>query len=329
MLSSAGRILLMSAATGVALLAFGCHRSPGPSGAEPGASRPGPAIPAATALNLSSEQRRALKIEPVGTFSFVGESETVGSVSFDEDPAVIQAESGLISAAANLEMNRKELLRVQSLGEVNGIAAKELEAAVAARQTAAAALKSARDALRALGKTDAEVDRIVATGQFDAPATDAHITWVVANVPETDSPRVRTGQRVAVRVPAYSDREYLGRVARVYATIDPNTHRLTLRARVADPKGDLRPGMLATVAIRTVEPVESLAVPTSAVVREADGSMITWVTTDQKHFTERSVKLGLQSEGRYQVLSGLKANELAVTEGGVFLSNLLEAPPSD
>ena len=329
MLNPVVRILLIGPAIGLALLASGCRQSAGSSGAGPATSGPGPATPATKALDLSPEQRSALKIEPVGTFSFVLESEAVGAVSFDEDPAVTQAESTLISAAANLEMSRKELLRVQSLGEANGIAPKELEGAIAARQTAAAALKAARDALRALGKTDAQVDRVVATGQFDSPGPDAHVTWVVANVSETDSPRVHNGQRVSVRVSAYSDRQYIGRVARVYSTIDPNTHRLTVRARVEDPQGDLRPGMLATIVIRTADPVESLAVPTTAVVREGDGSMITWVTTDRRHFTERSLTLGLEREGRYQVLSGLKASELAVTEGGVFLSNLLEAPPSD
>ncbi len=329
MLNPAARMLLISASIGVAVLAFGCRRSPGPSNADAGSSGPDPAAALAKALDLSAEQRNALKIEPVSTFFFVVESETVGTVSFDEDPAVIQAESTLISAAANLEMNRKELLRAQSLGEANGIAPKELEGAVAARQTAAAAFKAARDALRALGKADDQIDRMVATGQFDSPGTAAHSTWVVANVAETDSPRVRVGQRIWVKVPAYPDRQYLGRLSRVYSTIDPNTHRLTVRARVEDPKGDLRPGMLATIVVRTADPVESLAVPTTAVVREGDGSLITWVTTDQRHFTERALTLGLQHEGRYQVLSGLKANELAVTEGGVFLSNLLEAPPSD
>jgi membrane fusion protein, heavy metal efflux system len=329
MLNPAGRILLISVAIGLALLAFGCRRSAGPPGADPGPSGPRPVAPAAKALDLSSEQRSAIKIEPVGTFSFVVECETVGTVSFDEDPTVIQAESTLIGAAANLEMSRKELLRVQSLGEANGIAPKELEGAVAARQTAAAALKAARDAVRALGKTNAQIDRMVATGHFDSPGTEDHTTWVVANVAETDSPQVRAGQRIRVKVPAYPNRWYAGRVSRVYATIDPNTHRLTVRARVEDPKADLRAGMLATIVIRTADPVESLAVPTTAVVREGDGSMITWVTTDRRHFTERSLTLGIEREGRYQVLSGLKANELAVTQGGVFLSNMLEAAPSD
>jgi membrane fusion protein, heavy metal efflux system len=235
----------------------------------------------------------------------------------------------LISAAAGLDQSRKELRRVESLGESNGIAPKELEGAIAAQETAAATLKAARDALRALGKTDSEIDRMVATGRFDSPETQRHTVWVVANVAETDSPQVRVGQRIRVKVPAYPDRSFGGRVSRVYSTIDPNTHRLTARAQVEDPKGELRPGMLASVIIRSGEPVLSVAVPTTAVVREGDGSMITWVTGDRQHFTERVLTLGPESEGRYQVLSGLKADELVVVEGGVFLSNLLEAPPSD
>jgi cobalt-zinc-cadmium efflux system membrane fusion protein len=309
-----------------------CQRNAAMSRAD--ASTPGtraggtPAI-LAKALELSDAQRTALKIEPVGTYDFAVESEAVGTVSFDEDPAVVQAESSLLSAAANLEMTRKELRRVQSLGESNGIAPKELEAAIAARQSAAAALKAGRDAVRALGKSDAQIDRMVATGQFSSAAVDGSGTWVVASVLESDSPRVRVGQSLRVTVPAYPDRWYSGRVSRVNATIDPNTHRLTVRARVADPTHELRPGMLATIVIRATEPVASVAVPTTAVVREGDGSMITWVTTDRRHFAERPLVLGLQSAGRYQVLAGLQARELAVTEGGVFLSNMLEAPPSD
>jgi membrane fusion protein, heavy metal efflux system len=321
-------ILLVCASVGLGLLGSGCHRAAA-AGAAPATPESGTAG-AAKALDLSAEQRNAVKIEPVGTFAFVAECDTVGTVSFDEDPAVVQAESTLITTAANLDQSRKELRRVEALGETNGIAPKELEGAIAAQQTAAAAFKAARDGVRALGKTDAEIDRMVSSGHFDSPGTQGrHSVWVVANVTETDSAQVRVGQRIRVQVPAYPDHSYAGRVSRVYATIDPNTHRLTVRAQVDDPKGELRPGMLASVVIRSGEPGESISVPTTAVVREGDGSMIAWVTTDRAHFTERVLTLGLLREGRYQVLSGLKANELVVVEGGVFLSNLLEAPPSD
>jgi len=325
-----GRVLRVTAAVAAAaLLICGCQRNGALSRADSRASEPRTPANAAKALELSDEQRGTLRIEPVGTYGFVIESEAVGTISFDEDPAVVQAESNLLSAAANLEMSRKELVRVQSLGESNGIAPKELEGATAARQTSAAALKAARDAVRALGKTDGEIDHMVATGHFDLVRTDGRMRWLVANVAETDSPRVRVGQSIRVKVLAYPDHWYVGVISRIYGIIDPNTHRLTVRAQVEDPKHELRAGMLATIVIRAAEPVESIALPTTAIVREGDGSMITWVTTDRRHFTARPLTLGLQSEGRYQVLAGLKAHELAVTEGGVFLSNMLEAPPSD
>jgi membrane fusion protein, heavy metal efflux system len=309
------------------VLASGCHR-----GDAAAASAPAPRVSGASSarsLELSAGQLDSIRIEPVGRFSFPREFETVGTVSFDEDPAVIQAEATLISAAATLEMNRKELRRVQSLGEANGIAPKELEGAVAAEQAAAAALTAARDAVRALGRSEPEIDHMVSSGRVDAVRTGRKVKWVVASVTESESPRVQPGQSVRVRVSAYPDSWYPGRVSRVYATIDPNTHRLTVRAQVADPGNELRAGMLARIVVSAAVPAEGVAIPATAVVREGDGSMIVWVTTDRRHFSERPLQLGLESDGRYQVLAGLSAGELAVTEGGVFLSNMLAAPPDD
>jgi membrane fusion protein, heavy metal efflux system len=306
-----------------ALSQAGCQRA-GTVPAEPAA-----APPASRSIDLAAEQLGSIRIEAAQTQGFAVESETVGSISFDEDPSVVQAESNLLSAAASLDMSRRELVRVQGLGEANGIAPKEYEGALAAQQAAAATLKAARDAVRALGVSEPQIDRMVSAKRFDTVETDPHRKWVVVNLPESDSPWVRPGQKLRVQVPAYPGHWYSGTIARIYATIDPGTHRITLRALIEDPHSELRAGMLATVIIRFADPVQAVAIPTTAAVREGDGSMITWVTTDRHHFSVRSLKLGLESQGHYQVLDGLKADELVVTEGGVFLSNLLDAPPSD
>jgi len=55
---------------------------------------------------------------------------------------------------------------------------------------------------------------------------------------------------------------------RIYAAVDPNTHRVTIRSEIADPKNELRPGMLANFVIRVQEPVEATAIPANGVVRE-------------------------------------------------------------
>ena len=322
-----GRILPAISLCVAGMLASGCHRSDATSQSAPTAHTSG-ANPAHS-LELTDGQLNSIRIEPVGTFSFPLEFETVGMVSFDEDPAVIQADATLISAAASLDLNRKELRRVQSLGEANGISPKELEGAIAAEQASAAALTAARAAVRALGRSEAEIDHLVSSGRVDGVSTGRQAKWVVANVTESESPRVRSGEKVRVRVSAYPDNWYQGRVSRVNATIDPNTHRLTVRAQVEDPRNELRAGMFAGMVISAAAPAQGVAIPTTAVVREGDGSTIVWITSDRRHFFERPLQLGLESGGRYQVLSGLTAGELAVTEGGVFLSNMLAAPPDD
>ena len=87
--------------------------------------------------------------------------------------------------------------------------------------------------------------------------------------------------------------------------------------------------MLATFVIQIRDPVQSVAIPTEGVVRNGDGTMAAWVTTDQRRFVQRIINVGLQRNGQDQVLEGLHSGELAVTEGAVFLSNMLEAPPTD
>ncbi len=332
----------------------------------------------------------------VGTYRFPVEKEAVGSISFVDDlsvqvfppyqgkiiktfvelgdevqkgqplytidsPDLIQAESSLIGAAASFALTSKELARVTELNGTNGVSERELEQAASDHQTAEGALKAARDAVRVFGKTESEIDQIVATRKVDAalvvpspmsgqvtaynappgllvqpgagPApfsvADTSTKWMLANVTESDSPLFHIGQPVEARVMAYPGRVFEGRISKIYATVDPNTHRVTIRSDIADPQNELRPGMLANFVIRVQDPIESVAIPMNGVVRNGDGTMAAWVTTDRHRFAQRIVRIGLQSDGKYQVLEGLKPGELAVGNGAVFLSNMLEAPPTD
>jgi cobalt-zinc-cadmium efflux system membrane fusion protein len=275
-----------------------------------------------------------------------------------KSPDLIQAESNLIGAAATLDLTNKELARVQGLG---GIAEREKEQAISDQQTAEGALKAARDAVLVFGKTDAEIDQMITSRKTDpalvvrspisgkitsfngppgllvqpgnAPApysvADVTIKWMLANVSESELSFFRLGQAVQVKVMAYPGRVFKGKVSKIYATVDPNTHRVTIRSEIADPHDELRPGMLANFVIRVHDPVEAIAVPANSVVREADGTMTAWVTTDRHHFVQRIIKIGLRNDDRVQILDGLQRGELVVADGAVFLSNMLQAPPSD
>jgi len=222
-------------------------------------------------------------------------------------------------------------------------------------------LKAARDAVRVFGKTEAEVDEVVSkrkidpslvvpspiTGRVTARAAqpgllvqpgatpapysvaDLSTVWMIANVTESDSPMFRVGQDVKVKVMAFPDRDFTGKVSVIGATVDPNTHTVIVRSELSDSKHELRPGMFATYVIHTGDPVSTVAVPLDGVAREGDGTMSVWVTTDRHHFIKRTVQLGLQQDGFDQISSGLRSGELIVTKGAILLSNMLNAPPSD
>jgi cobalt-zinc-cadmium efflux system membrane fusion protein len=362
----------------------------------PGPGAASNAAPSEATVTLEPSQLNAIKIEPVGTYLFPVEKEAVGNIDFDDDlsvqvfpsyqgkilktfvelgddvhkgqslytidsPDLIQAESTLIGAAAAYDLYSKELARAAALYGTNGVAQRELEQATSDAQTAEGALKAARDAVRIFGKTEAEIDQIVATRKIDpalvvpspmtgqitsmtappgllvqpgtAPApysvADISVKWLLANVTESDSPLFQVGQPVEVKVMARPGRMFKGTISKIYAIVDPTTHRVTVRSEIADPNHELRPGMLATFVIRVREPVESVAIPTTGVDRNSDGTYEAWVTVDRHVFAQRRVKIGLERDGHYQVLEGLQRGELAVTEGAVFISNILYAPPSD
>jgi cobalt-zinc-cadmium efflux system membrane fusion protein len=306
----------------------GCTRTSGAIATAPSLPAAPSAPPAAVALSAS--QADELHIAPAGTFRFPIERSELGSVAFAEDPAIVQAESTLLGAAAALKLNRKELRRARLLYDTQGVSAREVEQATSDTQTAAAALAAARSALRALGKSDAQIDRMIAAGRMEAPpSARAGTQWVQASVFEADVPLFHPGQPVRVAVTAYPDETFTGRVHHIYATVDPNLHRQTIRCEVADPKHELRPGMLATVTIELRPPMEALAIPADGVVREGDGTLTAWVTSDRRHFRQRVIKTGLREDGEVQILRGVRPDELVVTRGAIYLDNMINAAPSD
>jgi cobalt-zinc-cadmium efflux system membrane fusion protein len=353
--------------------------------------------PAAPAIDLTAKQVSEIVIAPVGTHGFPVEKEAVGNIDYDDDlsvqvfpnyqgkllktlvelgddvhkgqplytidsPDLVQAESTLIGAAATLALTDKELARAKDLYATNyGVSQRELEQAINDQQTAEGALRAARDALRVFGKTESEIDQIIATRKIDpelvvpssitgritamnappgylvqpgnppAPFSVADLTvkWMFGNVMESDSPAFQVGQTVQVKVMAYPGRVFAGKINKVYETVDPNVHTELIRSEISDPKNELRPGMLANFVVRVQDPVEATAIPAKGITRESDGTYTAWVTSDRHHFTQRVVKLGLEDDGMDQVLEGLQGGELVVTEGAVFISNMLELPPSD
>ena len=91
----------------------------------------------------------------------------------------------------------------------------------------------------------------VAEGEPMFEVADLGRVWVLAQVYEHQIGLIRTGQAVAATVPAYPGREFPGRVAFIQPTLDPATRTVEVRFDLDNPDGRLRPGMFATVTLRT------------------------------------------------------------------------------
>jgi cobalt-zinc-cadmium efflux system membrane fusion protein len=289
-------------------------------------------------------------------FYNLGDEVNQGDILFTIDsPDLLQAESNLLASAGVLELQKRILARVTMLLKTGGSAQKDVDQSTSDEQTAEGNFKAARNAVRIFGKTDAEVDQILADRKVDAtllvhspiagkvvtrnaapgfltqPGTppppfqvaDVSTMWMLANVIETDAPAYKLGQEVEVRVPAYPDTVFKGHVTNLGSMIDPNSHRQLVRSQIDDPQHLLRSGMYASFVIRVADSVSSPAVPAAGVVREGDGTMTVWVTTDSRRFLKRTVKVGLRQDGWSQILEGLQPGETVVTDGAVFLSNKL------
>jgi cobalt-zinc-cadmium efflux system membrane fusion protein len=341
-------------------------------------------------INLSDAELSAVKVEPVVERDFPTEKEAVGSIDFDEEmsvqvftpyagriiglfasvgddvkkgqtlftidsPDLLSAESTLIAAAGVLQMTTRNLARLKELYTTRAVSQRDFDTGISDQQTAEGNLRAGRDAVRLFGKTNEEIDRIIAERKADptlvvpcpidgrvtarnaapglyvqpgsapAPFTVANVDtmWMLANVAENDSPAFQVGQPLQVRIGAFPDRLFDGKITTVGSIVDPNTRRVLVRSEVKNPQHELRAGMFANFVISVGAPVRSPAVALNGVVRQGDGTQTIWVTADRRRFTKRTVEIGQQRDGYRQILQGVQPGELVATDGAIFLSNML------
>jgi cobalt-zinc-cadmium efflux system membrane fusion protein len=285
-------------------------------------------------VELSEKQLSSVKIEPVGSYPFSVEKKGIGSIDFNNNVYFDNNLSVQVfprSAGKILKTFVELGDEVQKGDPLYAIAKAESDTQQVTSRKIGDEFVVRSPITGQITSVNATPGLLVQPGKAPAPCAvaDVSVKWMLANITETDSPVFRVGQPVEVRVAAYPGRVFEGKITKIYPNVDPNSHRVTIRSEIVDPRNELRAGMVADFVARVQEPLEATAIPASGVVRESDGTLTAWVTTDRHHFVQRTVKIGLQQDGQYQVLEGLQRGELAVTNGAVFLSNMLNAPPSD
>jgi cobalt-zinc-cadmium efflux system membrane fusion protein len=170
--------------------------------------------------------------------------------------------------------------------------------------------------------------RAVSAGQFvqvggSQPAfviADLSRVWLIAQVAESDATRVKVGDHVNVTTNAWPGRVFDAVIDNVGAQLDPVTHRLPVRATIANADGALKPQMFASFTIKAPSSTPgALAVPAVAVINEGDTARV-WVYLGKGRVKAQNVTVGESHDGYVTITSGIAPGTRIITDGALFVN---------
>ncbi|MGD9501911.1 MAG: efflux RND transporter periplasmic adaptor subunit, partial [Methyloceanibacter sp.] len=132
-------------------------------------------------------------------------------------------------------------------------------------------------------------------------------------VPEKFLPAIRVGQTIRIKVDAYPDENFEGKVYAIDPHLDVSGRSLLVRAVIPNADKRLRPGLFARVTVLLELKEAALSVPEQAIVPQGDSQFVFKIVDGKVKLTK--VVIGTRREGRVEIVEGLSAGDQVVTAG--------------
>jgi len=132
-------------------------------------------------------------------------------------------------------------------------------------------------------------------------------------VPEKFLPAIRVGQTIKIKVDAFPEDSFEGRVYAIDPRLDVAGRSLLVRAMVPNRDQRLRPGLFARVTVLLQLKEDALSVPEQAIVPQGESQFVFKIVDGKVKLTK--VKIGTRREGRVEIVEGLTAGDQVVTAG--------------
>ena len=275
--------------------------------------------------NLRADEAVVIRPEIAGRIERIafdeGQSVKKGSLLATLDAAETRALVASSRAQAGLDKQRYERAAdLKKKGFISQQALDELQSAYTrslAKQREDEA-KLAKSEIRAPFSGVAGL-RQVSEGAYVAAGTDiARLDKIDQlkldfRVPETYFAQLKTGLAVNVAVDAFPQHGFPGKIYAIEPAVDEQTRTVLARARVANPELKLRPGMFARVQLTLGVRENAVWIPEEAIVPRGQESYVFRVVEGRVELVQ--VQTGTRKVGEVEIMKGIAAGDLIVTEG--------------
>lgn len=250
-----------------------------------------------------------------------GQSVAKGAPLFTLDESVYRAQ--LADAEAKLKLAEQTHQRASQLFKNKYATAQAVDEATSSLAVNTATVELARvqlDKARIVAPFSGIVGlRYVSAGEYitagQALVNLEAIDPVKADfrVPERFLPAIRVGQTIRIKVDAYPDDVFEGKVYAIDPRLDVAGRSLLVRALVPNKDQRLRPGLFARVTVLLQLKEDALSVPEQAIVPQGDAQYVFKIVNGKVTLTK--VVTGTRREGRVEIVDGLSAGDEVVTAG--------------
>ena len=266
----------------------------------------------------------------------VKQGELLAEIATPElDQQVMQAEADLATAETNAGNAKVQAERYKGLVTSDAVSKLDTDTFVTQAASTSTAVQSAKANLERLKQLQGfekiyapfngvVTARAVDTGQLINAGASSELFHMQAldtlrvytNVPEFYTKGIRHGEKIALGFPQYPGRTFEGTLVRTADAIDPSNRTLLVEIDVDNRKGELLPGSLAQVRLKTQAVAQTFIVPVSALVFRRQGIQVGTViqkdNTTVAHLVP--ITIGEDDGATVEVVSGLNATDQVIQD---------------
>ncbi len=298
------------------------------------------------------------KIEAIGTLRAVKGADLslevpgiVNSISFSSGDDVAAGKTLLKLVSAD---DVAKLASLQAIAQLRNIVyqrdLKQFKMQAVSQATLDTDAANLKDAMAQVSQQQAVIDkkilrapfaghlgiRAVDVGQYLAPGTvivtlqSLDPIFVDFFVPQQSIDRVQLGQNVIVKIDAFKNRTFAGKITAINPNVDLGSRNVKVRATLSNPDHKLLPGMYATVDVATGAPRNYVTLPQTAITYNPYGDTVYIVVNDKKDDPDDKPQLmvrqtfvttGSTRGDQVAVLKGVANGDMVVTAGQIKLHN--------